>query len=83
MYKTQKEQLFKLYVVGYDITNKQLTSILTTPLDSLINGDKIAEIPGCWVATINAPAQKQLWTVELWLIKLWTSVVCDVIANHI
>ena len=43
-----------------DLMIKEAIHIQTTPLDSLINRDKGAEIPGCWVATINAHAQKQL-----------------------
>ena len=43
-----------------DLMIKEAIHIQTTPLDSLINKDKGAEIPGCWVATINTHAQKQL-----------------------
>ena len=43
-----------------DLMIKEAIHIQTTPMDRLINRDKGAEIPGCWVATINALAQKQL-----------------------
>ena len=35
-----------------DLMIKKAIHIPTTPLDSLINRDKGAEIPGCWVAPI-------------------------------
>ena len=43
-----------------DLMIKEAIHIQTTPMDRLINRDKGAEIPGCWVATINALAQKWL-----------------------
>ena len=43
-----------------DLMIKEAIHIQTTPMDRLINRDKGAEIPGCWVATINALAQKRL-----------------------
>ena len=53
-----------LYVLDHartppDLMIKEAIHIETTPLNSLINRDKCAEIPGCWVATITAYAQKQ------------------------
>ena len=39
---------------------KEAIHIQTTPIDRLISRDKGAEIPGCWVATVNALAQKWL-----------------------
>ena len=43
-----------------DLMIKEAIHIQTTPMNRLINRDKGAEIPGCWVATINALAQKRL-----------------------
>ena len=43
-----------------DLMIKEAIHIQTTPMDRLINRDKGAEIPGCWVGTINALAQKRL-----------------------
>ena len=43
-----------------DLMIKEAIHIQTTPMDSLINRDKGAGIPGFWVATINALTQKRL-----------------------
>ena len=40
-----------------DLMIKEAIHIQTTPMN---NTDKGAEVPGCWVATINALAQKRL-----------------------
>ena len=42
-----------------DLMIKEAIHIQTTPMDGLINRDQGAEIPGCWVATINAHAQRK------------------------
>lgn len=40
-----------------DLLIKEAFHIQMTPMDKLLNRDRGTEIPGCWVATINARVQ--------------------------
>ena len=36
-----------------DLLLKEALHIQSTPMDSLLNRDRGAEIPGCWIAAVN------------------------------
>ena len=48
------------FPLDIDLMIKEAIHIQTTSMERLINRDKGAEIPGCWVATISALAQKYM-----------------------